>query len=99
MSAFQGGTRLEAMSEIIRSGIEQTAVDLKNPIVVTDYEACEVLETATGPEGEKAMTAFFSSILNEDYDEWFARMEMEYEQATADQSNETDEPSEAEKKS
>ncbi|GAB3550175.1 hypothetical protein [Spirosoma fluminis] len=93
LAAFRGGTRLEALSEIIRSGIEQTAADKGEAISITDYEACQVLETATEAEGEKTTAAFFSSILNEDYDVWLDRLikQVEAKQAEVEEAESDDE--------
>lgn len=73
LPAFQGGTQLEAITEIVRSGMEQAAADRGEPAYFSDYEACEVLETATKEEGTKATHAFFSSIVGEDYETWLAK--------------------------
>lgn len=69
--AFQGGTRLEAITELVRTGMEQASADKGDFTAVTEYEACEILQTAKDDEAEKVMKAFLSSIVGEDYDGWY----------------------------
>ncbi len=94
LSAFQGGTKLEAMVEIIRSGAEQHSADQGELVSISDYEAAEVMETVTTSESEKAMKAFFSSIIGEEYDTWFERIQKEIESHTAASTEELAEDSE-----
>lgn len=83
LSAFQGGTRAEAIVEMVRSGVEQSQAEAGEQVRFSDFAACELIEHSTGEQADKAMKALFSSILNEDYDEWFERLIQRVEEAKA----------------
>lgn len=92
LPALQGGTRLEAISEIIRSGMEQAAAESGETVFVSDFEACDVLESAKGDEAEAVIKAFLSSIVGEDYDTWYKRVTKQNKAAeTADTDEATSE--------
>lgn len=97
LPAFQGGTRLEAISELIRSGMEQASADNGDMVFISDYQACEILETATENEAEKVIKAFLSSIVGQDYDDWFNNIVEEA--AKRNNSAEQEDTDDSEKKS
>ena len=70
LANFKDGQQMEAMCEIVRIGYELSLYEAGTPVTVSDYEACRLIETATAEEGDSVTKAFFSAILNQDYDQW-----------------------------
>lgn len=99
LAAFQGSTRVMSMAELIRVGYEQATAEIGVPATLTDFEACKILESATEEQADEVFKAFITSVLNEDYDEWFTRLEAQYKDATEEDSDESEKENDSEKKS
>ncbi|ADB39299.1 hypothetical protein [Spirosoma linguale] len=70
LAHFNGSQQIEATCEIIRAGWEQTLHDTGIFVSVSDHKACELMETGTAEEGMNVNKAFFSAILNQNFDQW-----------------------------
>ena len=74
--AFDGAMLLKAKTEMVRAGLEETAAEATGTAVrIDDYAASKVLQAMKPEDQEAAQKAFYSSILGQDYDEWFKDLE------------------------
>lgn len=73
LASLEKGHHLVAICEIVRAGIEQTLFETGVRVTVSDYDACEILETVTTQEEFDATKAFFSVLLNQDFDQWYVQ--------------------------
>lgn len=70
LANFNGSQQIEATCEIVRLGYEQALHDAGIFVSVSDYKACELMETGTAEEAMNVNKAFFSAILNQNFDQW-----------------------------
>lgn len=83
-AAFQGAMFLKAKIEMVRCGLEETEAEkTQTSAQISDYQAAKVLDSMSEGEQEKAIKAFFSSVLGEDYDTWLKAIEAIVDDVTA----------------